>query len=63
MCNRQINDVFDKKTFLVGEISPISGLICRSLSGNEICGDEWWFAEVIGNIYDNPDLLEEGGEE
>lgn len=61
VCNRQINDVFDKKTFLVGEISPISGLIGKSLSGNEICGYEWEFAEVIGNIYDNPELLEEGG--
>ena len=60
VCNRQINDVFDKKTFLVGEISPISGLIGKSLSGNEICGDEWECAEVIGNIYDNPELLEEG---
>ena len=63
VCNRQINDVFDKKTFLVGEISPISGLVGKSLSGNWICDADWEFAEVIGNIHDNPELLKEGGEE
>lgn len=63
LCDRHINDEFDKKTFFVREIYPISGLIGESLSGNEICGDDWEFAEVIGNIHDNPELLKEGGEE
>ena len=62
LCDRHINDEFDKKTFFVREIYPISGLIGESLSGNEICGDDWEFAEVIGNIYDKPELLKEGGE-
>lgn len=62
LCDRHINDEFDKKTFFVREIYPISGLIGESLSGNEICGDDWEFAEVIGNIHDNPELLKEGGE-
>lgn len=63
LCDRHINDEFDKKTFFVREIYPISGLIGESLSGNEICGDDWEFAEVIGNIHDNPEILKEGGEE
>lgn len=63
LCDRHVNDEFDKKTFFVREIYPISGLIGESLSGNEICGDDWEFAEVIGNIHDNPELLKEGGEE
>lgn len=63
LCDRHINDEFDKKTFFVREIYPISGLIGESLSGNEIRGDDWEFAEVIGNIHDNPEILKEGGEE
>lgn len=63
VCDRHISDEFDKKTFFVREIYPISGLIGESLSGNEICGDDWEFAEVIGNIHDNPEQMKEGGEE
>lgn len=62
VCDRHINDEFDKKTFFVRECDFRFGLVGESLSGNEIRGDEWEFAEVIGNIYDNPDLLKEGGE-
>lgn len=63
VCDRHINDEFDKKTFFVREIYPISGLIGESLSGNEIFGEDWESAEVIGNIHDNPELLKEEGEE
>lgn len=63
VCDRHINDKFDKKRFFVREIYSISGLIGESLSGNEICGSDWEFAEIIGNIHDNPELLKEGGEE
>ena len=63
LCNRYINDVFDKKKYLVRECDFRFGLVGESLSGNEIRGDDWAFAEVIGNIHDNPELLKEGGGE
>ena len=63
MCDRHINDVYDKKKYIVRECDFRFGLVGESLSGNEISGDDWEFAEVIGNIYDNPEILKEGGEE
>ena len=56
LCNRHINDAFDKTTFLicVDEYFRYQGV---SKLGNEISVEEFAYAEIIGNIHDNPELL------
>lgn len=57
LCNRHINDAFDKTTFLIGvdEYFRYQGV---SKLGNEISVEEFEYAEIIGYIHDNPELLE-----
>ena len=56
LCDRHINDAFDKTTFLIGidEYFRYQGI---SKLGNEISVEEFEYAEVIGNIHDNKELL------
>jgi uncharacterized phage protein (TIGR01671 family) len=51
LCDRNINDAFDKTTFLIGidEYFRYQGV---SKLGNEISVEEFEYAEVIGNIHD-----------
>lgn len=57
LCNRNINDAFDKTTFLISvdEYFRYQGV---SKLGNEISVQEFECAEIIGNIHDNLELLE-----
>ena len=58
LCDRNINDYIDKKAFPV-EFDPLRGWIGVSADGwSEFEGSAWEYAEVIGNIHDNPELLE-----
>ena len=60
LCDRNINRHIDKKGFIV-EFEPLRGWIGESKDGwSEIEGSAWEWAEVIGNIHDNPEL--KGGE-
>jgi len=56
LCDRNINDAFDKTTFLIGidEYFRYQGV---SKLGNEISVEEFECAEVIGSIHDNPELM------
>ena len=58
LCDRNINDAFDKTTFLIGidEYFRYQGV---SKLGNEISVEEFEYAEVICNIRDNKELLEQ----
>ncbi len=51
LCDRNINDAFDKTTFLIGidEYFRYQGV---SKLGNEISVEEFKCAEVLGNIYE-----------
>ena len=57
LCDRNINDRLDKKTYIIN-FSPLNGWYGESKDGwSEFSGSAFQCAEVIGNIHDNPDLL------
>ena len=51
LCNRNINDTFDKKKFTI-QIDEYSIYWGISESGNEISAQAFEYAEVIGNIHE-----------
>lgn len=52
-----------KYTDLSSDTYPIIGFAFFDLKGNLVDSDEWDEYEVIGNVYENSDLLEEAGNE
>ena len=59
LCDRHINDSFDKTVFEIS-FDPLRGYYGESNWGNEFDADSFEMCEVIGNIHDNPELLEGG---
>lgn len=54
LCDRHINDAFDKKVFEI-VYDPVRGFYGENF--NEINADEFCMCEIVGNVYDNPELL------
>ena len=59
LCNRNINSFVDNQVFLISFDTEYGQWVGSSRSSN-IAADEFSLCEVIGNIHDNPELLEEG---
>lgn len=59
LCNRNINSFVDNQVFLISWDTEYGQWVGSSSSSN-IVADEFSMCEVIGNIQDNPELLEEG---
>ena len=57
LCNRNINSFVDNQVFLISFDAEYGQWVGSSRSSN-IAADEFSMCEVIGNIHDNPELLE-----
>lgn len=57
LCNRNINDRFDKTVFEI-KYDEIIGFYGESKTENTISADEFFMCEIVGNVFDNPELLE-----
>lgn len=58
LCNRNINDRFDKTVFAIKYDELIGFYGENEWGGNTISADEFGMCEIFGNVFDNPELLE-----
>lgn len=58
LCNRNISKHIDKKVFEI-KFDPEAGFFGESDTSN-IYPSEFYMCEIIGNVYDNPELLKAG---
>lgn len=58
LCNRNINDRFDKAVFVIKYDELIGFYGENEWGGNTISADEFGMCEIFGNVFDNPELLE-----
>ena len=58
LCKRNINDRFDKTVFETKYDKLIGFYGENEWGGNTISADEFDMCEIVGNVFDNPELLE-----